>query len=113
MAKCSKFKTIQNSTMSRGCSFGGGQSSLGYLFESDDPPTPPLPPKSSSKVTNSPSNDEAKGAKGTTNAAPPTSLEETTSTIYTIYHRKGQDTGNIITVSIYIYTVNDILLSHV
>lgn len=32
---------IQEATMSRGGSFGGGQSSLGYLFGSDQQPSPP------------------------------------------------------------------------
>lgn len=80
--------------MSRGGSFGGGHSSLGYLFESDEPP---ISPSGSTKDTKSPNppSDEGSNTKATT--AQETRPEKP---ISNNYHRaQGQNSGNFITVS--------------
>ncbi|RWR87832.1 protein SPIRAL1-like protein 5 [Cinnamomum micranthum f. kanehirae] len=75
--------------MSRGGSYGGGQSSLGYLFGSDESSSP----SSTSGKTKKTSSDDKKAAE-TTPAAP--SPKQTVSA--NNYHRaQGQNTGNFIT----------------
>lgn len=73
--------------MSRGGSYGGGQSSLGYLFESDESPSqPPVSGKN-----NEPPSDAKKDTQ--TSLAPKQTASNN-------YHRaQGQNTGNFITVS--------------
>lgn len=74
--------------MSRGGSFGGGQSSLGYLFGSDEQPSAPppsrqvnLPPYGVDTPIEKPSDSDKKQVSNN-------------------YHRaQGQNTGNFITVS--------------
>ncbi|ONK72918.1 uncharacterized protein A4U43_C04F24910 [Asparagus officinalis] len=56
--------------MSRGCSFGGGKSSLGYLFEPDEPQC--LPCKHSN-IDKTPTNDQFKDKETTEATAPPSS----------------------------------------
>ena len=82
--------------MSRGGSYGGGQSSLGYLFGSDDqqntaPPTTPVvcePPYGIDTHTEKP-------PKPSPPRPPP--KEENVSNNYR--RAEGQNTGNFITVS--------------
>lgn len=82
--------------MSRGGSYGGGQSSLGYLFGSDEQQSPPPPSKpitppygidSLDTVTEKP--------PGTRNSA-----EKEKAAVSNNYHRaEGQNSGNFVTVS--------------
>ncbi|XP_077245805.1 protein SPIRAL1-like 5 [Tasmannia lanceolata] len=75
--------------MSRGGSSGGGQSSLGYLFGSEKPPSPS---EVSKKAKNPPPNDD----KITTAATP--AVPSPKQTASNNYHRaQGQNTGNFIT----------------
>ncbi|XXG76523.1 hypothetical protein AAC387_Pa08g0857 [Persea americana] len=75
--------------MSRGGSYGGGQSSLGYLFGSDESSSP----SSTSGKTKTASSDDKKAAE-TTPVAP--SPKQTVSA--NNYHRaQGQNSGNFIT----------------
>ncbi|XP_058106745.1 protein SPIRAL1-like 5 [Magnolia sinica] len=76
--------------MSRGGSYGGGQSSLGYLFGSDQPPSPP--PVSGEANKPPPSDDNNKATK-TPPATP--SPKQTSSNNY--HRAQGQNTGNFIT----------------
>ncbi|RWR80910.1 protein SPIRAL1-like protein 5 [Cinnamomum micranthum f. kanehirae] len=74
--------------MSRGGSYGGGQSSLGYLFESDESQNPP--PVSGKK--NQPPSDDKKDTQ--TSLVIPSPKQ----TVSNNYHRaQGQNTGNFIT----------------
>lgn len=78
--------------MSRGGSYGGGQSSLGYLFGSEEkkvaPPAPPvvhLPPYGIDTITEDPPNNPSPSQKPN---------------VSNNYHRaEGQNSGNFITVS--------------
>ena len=82
---------FQRAAMSRGGSYGGGQSSLGYLFGSDESSSP----SSTSGKTKTASSDDKKAAE-TTPVAP--SPKQTVSA--NNYHRaQGQNSGNFITVS--------------
>lgn len=77
--------------MSRGGSYGGGQSSLGYLFGSDDQPNAPppsrivnLPPYGVDTISEKPSDNSSSEKQKVSNN----------------YHRaQGQNSGNFITVS--------------
>ncbi|KAE8712890.1 Protein SPIRAL1-like 2 [Hibiscus syriacus] len=79
--------------MSRGCSYGGGQSSLGYLFGADEKPsapteTPPIQPPYGIDIT--PDNPPLQNK--------PCSQKQTEKNIINNYHRaKGQNSGNFIT----------------
>lgn len=85
--------------MSRGGSYGGGESSLGYLFGSDEKPAPPpispkvnLPPYGIDAPT-------TENPRETTRRSPK-SPENQTGSISNNYHRaQGQNSGNFITVS--------------
>ncbi|XP_077247405.1 protein SPIRAL1-like 5 [Tasmannia lanceolata] len=73
--------------MSRGGSYGGGQSSLGYLFGDQ----PPSPPPVSDRANKPPSDDDK--TKATTPAVPSAKQPASNN-----YHRaQGQNTGNFIT----------------
>ncbi|KAK9202890.1 hypothetical protein WN943_013143 [Citrus x changshan-huyou] len=75
--------------MSRGGSYGGGQSSLGYLFGSEEKPAAPpapqtisLPPYGIDTTTEKPQDNQAPNKPNVSNN----------------YHRaQGQNTGNFIT----------------
>lgn len=102
--------------MSRGGSYGGGQSSLGYLFGSEEKPAAPpapqtvsLPPYGIDTTTEKPQDNQAPNKPNVSNN----------------YHRaQGQNTGNFITVStenihwsihlcsIYLYVVSLFHLPH-
>lgn len=78
--------------MSRGGSYGGGQSSLGYLFGSDEQPSEPpvsptiqLPPYGIDTIPEKPPN------------RPPPAEKQSSSNNY--QRTQGQNTGNFITVS--------------
>eukprot|EP01018_Ginkgo_biloba_P021287 Gb_10280 [translate_table: standard] len=76
--------------MGRGVSSGGGQSSLGYLFGSDQPPkTPPLPSPTQSQ--------EAPKCQpaSTNNNSPSSSRTDRNSNNY--HRADGQNSGNFIT----------------
>ncbi|XP_058085107.1 protein SPIRAL1-like 5 [Magnolia sinica] len=84
-------KQLQRAAMSRGGSYGGGQSSLGYLFGSDDSPSPP--PR---KVKKPPPVD-GKAKDGKAKEMTPIVISPK-STVSNNYHRaEGQNTGNFIT----------------
>ncbi|KAI5073719.1 hypothetical protein GOP47_0011732 [Adiantum capillus-veneris] len=73
--------------MGRGVSYGGGQSSLGYLFGSDEPPK-----AAPSGTTGAPPTGAASAVKEST--PPPNQLGSNPNN----YHRAdGQNTGNFIT----------------
>lgn len=75
--------------MSRGGSAGGGQSSLGYLFGSGEPPKPAVAPAASAPPVEKPSAAKTDAAKQV--AAGVTSQTNN-------YHRAdGQNTGNFLT----------------
>ncbi|PNT45339.1 hypothetical protein POPTR_003G131600v4 [Populus trichocarpa] len=75
--------------MSRGGSYGGGQSSLGYLFGSDEQPSAPPP----SRPVNLPSY----GVDITIEKSPDSGSSEK-KPVSNNYHRaQGQNTGNFIT----------------
>lgn len=75
--------------MSRGGSYGGGQSSLGYLFGSKEGQPENNPPPSPSKIVNPPYGTDIQGEK-------PSSQKLDNNN----YHRaQGQNSGNFITVS--------------
>jgi SPIRAL1-like protein len=86
--------------MSRGGSYGGGQSSLGYLFGSDEQPSTASPPAR-------PVNPPPYGIDSTTTieTKPPETPPVETQKVSNNYHRaQGQNSGNFITVScIYIF----------
>lgn len=97
--------------MSRGGSYGGGQSSLGYLFGSDEQPNAPPPLR--------PVNLPPYGVDITTEN-PPDSGSAEKKQVSNNYHRaQGQNTGNFITVSCpprvgtYIYTLRFLSATHV
>ncbi|XP_008805554.1 protein SPIRAL1-like 5 [Phoenix dactylifera] len=74
--------------MSRGGSFGGGKSSLGYLFESDEPA---ISPPGSTKATEPPSDEGSKSKAATQETQPEKPVSNN-------YHRaQGQNSGNFIT----------------
>ncbi|KNA22899.1 hypothetical protein SOVF_029510 [Spinacia oleracea] len=73
--------------MSRGGSYGGGQSSLGYLFGSKEGQPENNPPPSPSKIVNPPYGTDIQGEK-------PSSQKLDNNN----YHRaQGQNSGNFIT----------------
>ncbi|OMP05369.1 hypothetical protein CCACVL1_01932 [Corchorus capsularis] len=82
--------------MSRGGSYGGGQSSLGYLFSADEQPsaptvTPPIQPPYGIDIT-----PEKPPAAAPHDLSP--SEKQTEKSINNNYHRaQGQNTGNFIT----------------
>ncbi|KAL5671857.1 hypothetical protein ACJX0J_016163 [Zea mays] len=77
--------------MSRGCSASGGQSSLGYLFGSGEPPKPVVAPAASAPPVEKPSAAKTDATKQV--AAGVTSQTNN-------YHRAdGQNTGNFLTLS--------------
>ncbi|XP_059443994.1 protein SPIRAL1-like 5 [Corylus avellana] len=72
--------------MSRGGSFGGGQSSLGYLFGSDEKPSAAPPPRTV--------NPPPYGVDTITDQKPPSEKDKVSNN----YHRaEGQNSGNFIT----------------
>ncbi|KMT12044.1 hypothetical protein BVRB_5g100030 [Beta vulgaris subsp. vulgaris] len=74
--------------MSRGESYGGGQSSLGYLFGSKEGQPPNNPPPSPSKLVSPPYGTDIEGEK------PPQKSDTSNNN----YHRaQGQNSGNFIT----------------
>ena len=76
--------------MSRGGSAGGGQSSLGYLFGSDEPPKPAVAPAASTPPAEKPP-----AAKADVNKQIAAGVTRQTNN----YHRAdGQNTGNFLTV---------------
>lgn len=79
--------------MSRGGSYGGGQSSLGYLFGSDQQPSAP---PASPVVSKPPWGDDSTPEKAPDLPSP--SQKPNTSNNY--HRSEGQNTGNFITVSI-------------
>ncbi|ONM32011.1 hypothetical protein ZEAMMB73_Zm00001d040773 [Zea mays] len=80
--------------MSRGCSASGGQSSLGYLFGSGEPPKPVVAPAASAPPVEKPSAAKTDATKQV--AAGVTSQTNN-------YHRAdGQNTGNFLTVCYFI-----------
>lgn len=87
--------------MSRGESFGGGQSSLGYLFGSDNEAPkslPPAAPKPTPPYGVDSTDDDKKSDQ-----KPKMSNDNN-------YHRaQGQNSGNFVTVSLYFSSVNQIL----
>ena len=96
--------------MSRGGSYGGGQSSLGYLFGSEEKPSPPPPPRpveppygidmTASEQNKPPLPRQNRGTK-----ADPSEKDK----ISNNYHRaEGPNLGNFVTVSfvlIFVYLV--------
>lgn len=81
--------------MSRGGSYGGGHSSLGYLFSSDYPPSQPPAPKS---PYTPPYGIDTEPDEKRPNRNLPASPKQNVAT--NNYHRaQGQNTGNFITVS--------------
>ncbi|KAI5595161.1 hypothetical protein Peur_020140 [Populus x canadensis] len=75
--------------MSRGGSYGGGQSSLGYLFGSDEQPSAPPPSR--------PVNLPPYGVDITIEKSPDSGSSEK-KPVSNNYHRaQGQNTGNFIT----------------
>lgn len=87
--------------MSRGGSYGGGQSSLGYLFGSDEQPSTTSPPPR-------PVNPPPYGIDSTTTTTekPPDSRSPTEKQkVSNNYHRaQGQNSGNFITVSCFFFS---------
>jgi SPIRAL1-like protein len=79
--------------MSRGGSYGGGQSSLGYLFGSDEKPNAAPPPRTV--------NPPPYGIDTVTDQKPPDGRSPTEKEkVSNNYHRaQGQNSGNFITVS--------------
>jgi len=76
--------------MSRGGSTGGGQSSLGYLFGSGEPPKPAVAPAASAPPAEKPP-----AAKADVNKQIAAGVTSQTNN----YHRAdGQNTGNFLTV---------------
>ncbi|GLT78195.1 hypothetical protein SLA2020_497380 [Shorea laevis] len=89
--------------MSRGGSYGGGQSSLGYLFGDDEQPSaPPVtqtiqPPYGIDTITTEKPPDAHGRPKGTEKNAI-NSPAETQKNVTNNYHRaQGQNSGNFIT----------------
>lgn len=81
--------------MSRGGSAGGGQSSLGYLFGSGEPPKPAVAPAVSAPPVEKPSAAKTDATKQV--AAGVTSQTNN-------YHRAdGQNTGNFLTVCYFMF----------
>ncbi|KAG1362378.1 Protein SPIRAL1-like 1 [Cocos nucifera] len=77
--------------MSRGGSFGGGKSSLGYLFESDEPPISPSGSTKSTKSQKPPSHEGGKNMAATQENPQEKPISNN-------YHRaQGQNSGNFIT----------------
>ena len=79
--------------MSRGGSYGGGQSSLGYLFGSDEPPREP--PVSPTIYQLPPYGIDITPEKPPNRPSPP----EKQSSSNNYQRTQGQNTGNFITVS--------------
>ncbi|KAF8379572.1 hypothetical protein HHK36_029013 [Tetracentron sinense] len=86
-----QIKRIWGEAMSRGGSFGGGQSSLGYLFGSDQQPDEP---PASPVVTKAPW-----GTEDTSTEKPPSnpSSSEKQNVSNNYRRAQGQNTGNFIT----------------
>ncbi|OAY60662.2 protein SPIRAL1-like 5 isoform X1 [Manihot esculenta] len=75
--------------MSRGGSYGGRQSSLGYLFGSEEQPTPPP-----SRIANLP----PYGIDTISEEKPPSNSSSEKQKVSNNYHRaQGQNSGNFIT----------------
>jgi len=92
--------------MSRGSSYGGGQSSLGYLFGSDEQTPPPPTPRTANPppygidtiMTNAPPHRVDKIAEKNEDSRSPS--DDRKPNISNNYHRaQGQNSGNFITVS--------------
>jgi len=85
--------------MSRGGSYGGGQSSLGYLFGSDEQASTASPP--ARPVNPPPYGIDSTATTTTTTEKPPDSRSPTEKQkVSNNYHRaQGQNSGNFITVS--------------
>ncbi|KAK4559314.1 protein SPIRAL1-like 5 [Quercus suber] len=83
--------------MSRGGSYGGGQSSLGYLFGSDEQPSTASPPPR--PVNPPPYGIDSTTTTTTTTEKPPDSRSPTEKQkVSNNYHRaQGQNSGNFIT----------------
>ncbi|XP_050266139.1 protein SPIRAL1-like 5 [Quercus robur] len=83
--------------MSRGGSYGGGQSSLGYLFGSDEQPSTASPPPR--PVNPPPYGIDSTAPTTTTTEKPPDSRSPTEKQkVSNNYHRaQGQNSGNFIT----------------
>ncbi|KAK2664136.1 hypothetical protein Ddye_002710 [Dipteronia dyeriana] len=79
--------------MSRGGSYGGGQSSLGYLFSSEEQPT--APPRSRTVTT------PPYGIDTVDETTPPDNNDQSSSKKQNVsnnYHRaQGQNSGNFLT----------------
>nr|POF06561.1 protein spiral1-like 2 [Quercus suber] len=88
---------ILESAMSRGGSYGGGQSSLGYLFGSDEQPSTASPPPR--PVNPPPYGIDSTTTTTTTTEKPPDSRSPTEKQkVSNNYHRaQGQNSGNFIT----------------
>ncbi|XP_030530397.1 protein SPIRAL1-like 5 [Rhodamnia argentea] len=90
--------------MSRGSSYGGGQSSLGYLFGSDEQTPPPPTPRAANPppygidpiTTNTPPRGVDTIAEKNQDSLPPS--DDRKPNISNNYHRaQGQNSGNFIT----------------
>ncbi|KAL2902610.1 Protein SPIRAL1-like 2 [Bienertia sinuspersici] len=79
--------------MRRGESFGGGQSSLGYLFGSKDGQPTNNPPPSPSKVVNPPYGTDIDEDKPPPNAASPQKVDTSNNNYYI---GQGPSSGNYI-----------------
>lgn len=96
----------ERATMSRGSSYGGGQSSLGYLFGSDEQTPPPPTPRTANPppygidpiTTNTPARAVDTITEKNQDSLPPS--DDRKPSISNNYHRaQGQNSGNFITVS--------------
>lgn len=86
--------------MSRGGSFGGGQSSLGYLFGSDNEAPKSLPPAAPKPIP--PYGVDSTDEENKSDQKPKMSNDNN-------YHRaQGQNSGNFVTVSLHFSSVNQI-----
>lgn len=94
---------LEAAAMSRGGSYGGGQSSLGYLFGSDEKPSAAPPPRTV--------NPPPYGVDTVTDQKPPDGRSPTEKEkVSNNYHRaQGQNSGNFITVSITCFHVYQVL----
>ncbi|KAH1223340.1 Protein SPIRAL1-like 2 [Glycine max] len=87
--KAADLEADQNRTMSRGESSGGGQSSLGYLFGSEEKPNQPLPTKTAPLPPYGIDID---------NAAPPHAVAPSNTQLVVSNNRsQGHHLGNIVT----------------
>ncbi|KAJ6851461.1 putative protein SPIRAL1-like 1 [Iris pallida] len=92
--------------MGRGVSSGGGQSSLGYLFGTDEPPKPsahPTPVATTAPAANNvaPVQKPSGGSStASNNANIPAGIQVQGSTTNNYFRADGQNTGNFITVQL-------------